>query len=346
MSHGLDPSESPHDARLGLVDQYLFQGDQSTVLVMNSNRSMAGSQNGAPFDPGARYEFRILFDGDQHESLTYRVQFADLEPDGQQSYSLLRLSGADAADDNVDGALMATGRTNQTTTQAELAIWAGRARDPFFVDLSVLLAITSAIERHEVVLVDDRAPGHAINSFAASTVSTIVLALPHSDAEVRPGRDMALWTTSRLRRDTSGWHQISRQGLPMVGPLLRPTGSEIARLANTTHPSQDWTHFGGQIADEVAGVVLRHGTAADPEGYGAAVARRITPDVLPYTIGTSATFGFAGINGRTLRDNVAEVMFSLVTNRAIPTGLRPHGAATNEHAMPYVVPVAGDGLTS
>jgi hypothetical protein len=161
---------------------------------------------------------------------------------------------------------------------------------------------------------------------------------------LRAGRDMALWTTSRLTLANSGWRQINRQGLPMVSALFRPPGGDIASLANSTHPADDWDHFGQQIADQVAEIVLRHGTAADPAGYGQAVARRITPDVLPYTIGTSATFGFAEINGRTLRDNVAEMMFSLVTNRAIPTGLRPHAAATSEHAMPYVVPVASEGM--
>ena len=39
------------------------------------------------------------------------------------------------------------------------------------------------------------------------------------------------------------------------------------------------------------------------------VAQHLTPDVLPYQIGTLAALDFLGFNGRTLTDNAPEVMF-------------------------------------
>ncbi len=66
----------------------------------------------------------------------------------------------------------------------------------------------------------------------------------------------------------------------------------------------------------------------------AAVVERIFPDTLPYVTGTPAAFSFAGFNGRRLTDNAPEVMFSLVTNSAVSTGLAP--AATSED-FPYVI---------
>jgi hypothetical protein len=55
-------------------------------------------------------------------------------------------------------------------------------------------------------------------------------------------------------------------------------------------------------------------------------------------VGTPATYGFAGRNGRTLADNAPEAMFSLVLNTAITSGLR---ASVSEHLrdrnFPYVV---------
>jgi hypothetical protein len=69
------------------------------------------------------------------------------------------------------------------------------------------------------------------------------------------------------------------------------------------------------------------------------VAERLLPDLLPYRIGTPAAFSFAGFNGRTLADNAPEVMYGLVTNSAVPTGLRPeHAAETRQDKFPYVVP--------
>jgi hypothetical protein len=53
------------------------------------------------------------------------------------------------------------------------------------------------------------------------------------------------------------------------------------------------------------------------------VARELFPDVLPYVVGTPATYGFAVRNGRTLADNAAEVMLSLVLDKAVPSGLTP-----------------------
>ena len=81
------------------------------------------------------------------------------------------------------------------------------------------------------------------------------------------------------------------------------------------------------------------GTTDDPQGYGQIVARRLFPDILPYVIGTPATYGFGAFNGRTLADNAPEAMLSLVTNTAVPSGLKP---SVSEHlrdtTFPYVVP--------
>jgi hypothetical protein len=40
-------------------------------------------------------------------------------------------------------------------------------------------------------------------------------------------------------------------------------------------------------------------------------------------IGTPATFSFDAFNGRTQADNAPEAMLSLVTNAAVPSGLKP-----------------------
>jgi hypothetical protein len=69
------------------------------------------------------------------------------------------------------------------------------------------------------------------------------------------------------------------------------------------------------------------------------MARQLFPDLLPYVVGTPATYGFATRNGRTLADNVPEVMLSLVAGTAVASGLKP---SANQHLrsdkFPYVVP--------
>ena len=65
------------------------------------------------------------------------------------------------------------------------------------------------------------------------------------------------------------------------------------------------------------------------------MAGRLLPDVLSYRVGTPAAFTFAGFNGRSLADNAPEVMFGLVTNSALPTGLPAASTAqTRQEGFP------------
>jgi hypothetical protein len=93
------------------------------------------------------------------------------------------------------------------------------------------------------------------------------------------------------------------------------------------------------IADLLAATVAATGTAGDPAGYGQTVARELFPDVLSYVVGTPATYGYATRNGRTLADNAPEAMLSLVTNTAVPSGLKRTVSEQYRTAgFPYVVP--------
>ena len=87
---------------------------------------------------------------------------------------------------------------------------------------------------------------------------------------------------------------------------------------------------------------------AGPQTTPRATARpwpgELFPDVLPYVVGTPATYGFAALNGRTLADNAPEAMLSLVANTAVPSGLKPSVARhLRSSNFPYVVPVPWRG---
>jgi hypothetical protein len=125
----------------------------------------------------------------------------------------------------------------------------------------------------------------------------------------------------------------------MMWPIFWPSDTDFSDPANTRHPSEDFSAMGRYIGDQVAAVVAASGTSDDPQGYGQTVARRLFPDVMPYVIGTPATYGFATFNGRTLADNAPEAMLSLVTNTAVPSGLKPSvSKQLRRSSFPYVVP--------
>ena len=157
--------------------------------------------------------------------------------------------------------------------------------------------------------------------------------------ELKPGARAGVWCATKLATDAGGWRQINRGGYPMMWPIFWPDDGQFTNPANTRHPSQDFAAEGEHIAEHISAVVAASGTSDDPKGYGRTVARELFPDVLPYVIGTPATFGFAIRNGRALADNAPEVMMSLVSGAAVPSGLKP-SVAKNQRAseFPYVVP--------
>jgi hypothetical protein len=118
-----------------------------------------------------------------------------------------------------------------------------------------------------------------------------------------------------------------------------PTDTDFSNPANTRHPAEDVAAEGKCMAAKIAAVVAASGTSDDPEGYGETVARELFPDVMSYVIGTPATYSLAARNGRTMADNAPEAMLSLVTNMAVPSGLRPAVAKQQRaNQFPCVVP--------
>jgi hypothetical protein len=87
----------------------------------------------------------------------------------------------------------------------------------------------------------------------------------------------------------------------------------------------------------VAGVIRANGTALDPDAYAWRVVEQILPNILPYAIGSPASYGFAGWNGRSLLDNAPDVMFSFAANTPVALGIgRDSVAAKPSPMFPYV----------
>ncbi|MEV0458300.1 DUF4331 family protein [Catellatospora methionotrophica] len=338
MSHHLDSALARQDSRLDLTDQYVFRGTSGTVLVMNVNSAILGDDYREGFHPEARYEFKVHLDGAPVEDLTYRVTFGPVGEDGLQQFSLFAASGADARDDAAAGTRLAEGRTHESVDgPAGLRMWAGRIREPFYNDLTLLPALATAVAAGARPDLGDWRPEHAVNAFADVSVHAIVLEIP-DDERFRPDRAIGVWTVTKLAADAGGWQQVNRQATPMLWPLIRTADHDWAIAANRRHPDTDVREDADRLAAIIAAVVGANRTAEDPAAYGAALARRLLPDLMPYRVGTAAGFGIGGVNGRTLADNAVETMFCLVFNAAIPLGLRPEqSAATRSATFPYVV---------
>jgi len=339
VSHHLDTPLAAQTGQLYLDDLYVFPGEGSTVFIMDVNSNVNGLHSEPGFHPEARYEFKVHVDGAAFEALTYRVSFAEPDSGGGQALRLHAAGGAEAREDAAPGDLVMEGRTGETASGSGVRLWAGRIADSFYIDLSLLSIINGAVASGTAPDLSGWRPEDAKNSFAGSLVDSIVLEVPHTHPQLRPGTRTGVWAATKLATDAGGWRQINRAGHPMMWPIFWPNDTDFTNPANTRHPSEDVGTAAKYIGEQIAAVVAAAGTSGDPEGYGAAVAGDLFPDVLSYVIGSPAVYGFAGRNGRTMADNAPEAMLSLVTNTAVPSGLTP---ATSERqraaAFPYVIP--------
>ncbi|MDG4782465.1 DUF4331 family protein [Micromonospora sp. WMMD961] len=344
MSHHLDSPAARQDVRLDISDLYLFRGERGTVFVMNVNHSIATAATGHEVPTGyhheAQYEFKIDTNGNAVEDLSYRFTFGELDQAGNQTVRLVRLTGADAANPHAPGTLLAEGSTGRATETTDgLRLWVGKAGDPFWIEPDVLHAIGHALTDGTRADFGTWTPAQATNLFAGHTVYTIVLEIPDEQLLAATGPDNRIdaWAVTNLATDAGGWRQINRAGHPMIHPLLTQYNEQLGDQLNATLPADDTATYGKAVAAAVARVVAAYGTAQDPEAYGETVAARLFPDVLPYTIGTPAVYGFTGFNGRSLIDNAPDVMFSLATNSAFTIGLTKDSVTTKPAShFPYV----------
>jgi hypothetical protein len=339
MSHHLAAALAGKIGQLYIDDLYVFPGDNSTVFIMNVNSNVTGEQSEPSFLPGARYEFKVNLDGARNEDITYRVSFDPPDSDGRQNLQLRVLTDAAAADETAAGELVLEGHTGETAHGADTNLWAGRIGDSFYIDLSLLEMVNGAVRSGTALDLSGWRPEAAQNSFAHTTVDSIVLEVSHDHPQLQPGTQIGVWCVTKIAEEADDWHQINRFGHPMLWPIFWPDDVHFTHPANTRHPSEDYAADGKAIADLIASTVAASGTSDDPDGYGRAVARELFPDVMSYVVGTPAVYGFAARNGRSLADNAPEVMLSLVTNTAVASGLKPSVSQhLRDSSFPYVVP--------
>ncbi|SFI91187.1 DUF4331 family protein [Amycolatopsis sacchari] len=339
MSHHLDSPIARQDVRLDITDLYVFRGETGTVFVINVCHSLAGDIPVPGYHPEGRYEFKVDTDGDAVENLTYRFVFGERDAQGNQTYVVRRLTGDEATDAFAQGEVVAEGVTGDAVTGVSgLRVWTGKAGDPFWIEPDVLHAVGHAFQDGTKVDLGEWTEARATNLFAGHTVYSIVLEVP--DADLGSGR-VGVWAVATLATDAGGWRSINRVGLPMIHPLFTQFNEDLGDRLNAGVPSDDYATYGDLVSKEIAGVVAAYGTAEDPQAYGEKLAHRFFPNVLPYTVGTPASFGFAEWNGRALTDNAPDVMFSTAANTPIRLGIgRESVTSKPTSAFPYVPPVA------
>jgi hypothetical protein len=343
MSHHLDSPIARQDIRLDITDLYVFRGQIGTVFVINVCHSIFGPIPAPGYHPEGMYEFKVDLDGDAVEDITYRLTFDKRDGQGKQRYVVRCIRGADAVDPHAPGTVGAQGTTGEpVSTASGLRVWAGKAGDPFWIEPDVLHAVGHAFQDGTTVNLSGWDPNRAKNLFAGHTVYAIVLEIP--DGELLAGADgnrrIGAWAVASLATDAGGWRSINRVGLPMIHPLFTQYNEDLGNRLNAGRPADDLATHGKVIIKAIATVVSAYGTAQDPKAYAEKVARRFCPNILPYEVGTPASFGFAEWNGRSLTDNAPDVMFSVAANTPVRLGIGKESVTSKPSTTFPYVPVA------
>lgn len=359
--HGESPLAREHPL-LDVCDLYVFRGSDGTVMIMTLS-PLSGPRG---FDPDGRYDFHLDATGDCLPDLTFRTAFDGDAVRGRQSLELRLLPGDGAGPDG-RGEVLASGPAETVIDGGRgTRIWAGRAGDPFFINGTAVAAVTGAVQggaRLDLQAVaSERSPS---NLFGGTNVNAIVIEFPRGILpSPRPrlfrrrerqggGHDgrVGFWATTGVRRD-GAWRRVQRCATPLVPTIYFPPDSDGASAYQTTDPAHDIEHYGSLVSDLTARAAGGLGVTADPRMYGQHVRDQILPDILWYRPGTPAAFTFAVRNGRGLTDPVAEVMFALVTGRAVPLGIGPESVSGPLRdsfpylALPAAEPAPAPGMTS
>jgi hypothetical protein len=330
------------DPRLDITDLYVFRGEQGTVFVTDHSHSLAGEDIPRGLHPEGKYEFKIDANGDAVEDVTYRFTFGEADANGVQPYEVRRLAGPEARDDVAEGTLIGRGRTGEILQlPGGSRAWAGKAGDPFWIEPDVLHAVGHAFQDGTKIDLSSWHPSEATNLFAGHTVHSLVLEVADEELLAIAGADhrIDVWAVAFLATDAGGWRPVNRAGLPMIHPLFTQYDENLGDRLNENVPSEDVERYGTALTESIADVVRAYGTAQDPEAYARTVVDRILPNVLPYVVGTPASYGFARWNGRTLTDNAPDVMFSLAANTPVALGIGKESVTSQpSETFPYLPP--------
>jgi hypothetical protein len=291
------------NGRLDINDVYVFKSAIAgkTVLVMTVNPAinLLGPRT---FATNGTYNLNIDLTGDARVDRRIVVTFGAPD-DGIQRYTV-----------RATGTTVATGRTGSLTNAFTRDGWrafAGRRSDPFFFDL---LGFLGSVRGQGIRKFND---GKQSDFFIGLNTLGIVIEVPNSYLG-GSGHHIGAWATTAWRDDDGRWHQADQMGRPAINTVFNSTGADKEAF-NQIAPVSQRTAMGGKFRNNVIATLealsALSGTAYTP-AQAAAIADLLLPDVITYTVGSTAA---GPLNGRGLADDVIDVELNLVTKGAVPT---------------------------
>jgi hypothetical protein len=288
----------------------------------------------ADFGMDVRYVINIDRTGDAVQDLAYVFRFG-ASSGGAQSYVVTRYTGANSRT-LARGIVVGWGSTASTgigTARDGNRVFAGKRADPFFFDLLGFLGT--------VLHVGSTQLGTGGDFFAPLDTNAVVLEVPN---DAIGGTQIGVWGTTSYWSG-GAWHAADQMGRPAINTVFNNkyvggvnTGAQ-KDLFNTTPPSRQNSSslpFHGNIVGTLENInaILETGCDDYDATTANAIANFLLPDVLTYTVGSTAD-GTA-FNGRALSDDVIDAELNVTTNGCVTSDGADASGHTYLSAFPYL----------
>ena len=323
MSHHFDTQRAKSDPSMNICDMYLFEGAPGhTVMAMTTNAD-AGISAPDSLPSEALYAFRFDLDEDGREDVVFKFKFGQprhgdaAEHVHVQAFEVLRATGQDIGGHG--GEVLIAGETGRTHSNGAVQAFVGVAPELWAADAVAFFDFLTGLYSKDRFAAE--AFEHRKNFFRNRNVMALVLEVPNS---LIGGGTVHGWATASLYGHAPEV-QICRWGLPLFTHLYLsdPKNPTLVETFHATSPWQDVIHFADAVATFAGHLSERAGSSADPAEHGRRVAALVCPVMLPYELGTRATFNQYRFNGRPLDIDAYDVMLTLGANKAIADGVSP-----------------------
>ena len=313
---------------------YLFPGSPgNTVMAMTVNADAGlGSSDALPDE--ALYVFRFDLDGDAREDVVFKFRFGHpthAEGDEHkhiQTFQVRRAIGEQIGGDA--GELLTEGVTGSVSSSAGVSAFAGIAPEMWAADAIAFFNLLNGLYKENRY--DASVFLHRKNFFAKRNVVAMVLEVPNS--MIGDGK-VSAWATASLFGHAPEV-QICRWGLPLMTHLYLsdPATPDLVDKFHAGSPSHDVDSLRPAVASFTARLSGHANPASDSVAYGSEVAARLCPVMLPYELGTPASFDVSRFNGRPMNIDAYDVMLSIGANTSIADGVSPDVSRISE-SFPY-----------
>ena len=335
-----DTAENFNRIGADMTDVFIFpspENDDNVVLVMDVHGLIPAGQ-GASFDPGVLYQFKIDTTGDNVEDLVIQAKFFGSGA-GQQVAIAGPMKPLTTGTTAIYGRRLPVLGTINAPFQPDpvglpgMKVFAGLRADPFFFDVEQLYTIfpdrmtplTGKVENfpnpNAPHAAGFRPPGEAQDFLADLNVLSVVVELPR--AALGNGV-IRLWETTSIISDSDfRYHQQDRLARPAVNEALATVSNLRHHVNNTDNPTDD----GGQLKNDIESFLTF------PAGRSRAIKNAIeavlVPDVMIADLserGVPAAFlgvetkGLSGskFGGRALTDDVIDIDLGAIFGNLIP----------------------------